>query len=32
MRLPHDSVIGTFLTGILVTVILWSIVRSMVGG
>jgi len=32
MRLPHDSVTGTFLTGIVLTVVFWLIVRAMVGG
>jgi len=32
MRLPHDSVTGTFLIGIVLTVILWLIVRAMIGG
>ncbi len=32
MKLPHDSVAGTFLSGAVLTLVLWAVVRHMVSG
>ncbi len=32
MKLPHDSIAGTLLSGIVLTLVLWLVVRHVVNG